>query len=188
MAILLTGGTGKTSTRVAPFLQNENIPFLLASRRGASAAPAGMPAVKFDWLDKHTWQSPFHHKFADGSAISAVYLMEPVVPEPWVPLNEFIDYASKEHGVKRFVLVAGTSSEPGKPGMGMVWQHFLDRGVDFCVLRPSWFMGTYILSLILYLLIANSYCRKPNGGSPCLPHSRARQNLLCMRRWPDPLY
>lgn len=146
MAILLTGGTGKTSTRLARFLQNENIPFLLASRRGASAAPLGMPAVKFDWLDKSTWQTPFQYKFADGSAISAAYLMEPLVSEPWIPLNEFIDYAGKEHGVKRFVLVAGTSSEPGKPGMGMVWQHFLDRGVEFCVLRPSWFMGMLPIS------------------------------------------
>jgi nucleoside-diphosphate-sugar epimerase len=143
MAILLTGGTGKTSTRLARFLQNEHIPFLLASRRGTSAAPSGMPAVKFDWLDKTTWQSPFQHKFANGSTISAVYMMEPLVSEPWIPLNDFIDYASQDHGAKRFVLVAGTSSELGKPGMGMVWQHFLDRGVDFCVLRPSWFMGMF---------------------------------------------
>lgn len=141
MAILLTGGTGKTSTRLARFLQNERIPFLLASRRGASAAPIGMPAVKFDWLDKTTWQSPFQHRFANGSTISAVYMMEPLVSEPWIPLNDFIDYSSKHYGVKRFVLVAGTSAELGKPGMGMVWQHFLNRGVDFCVLRPSWFMG-----------------------------------------------
>jgi nucleoside-diphosphate-sugar epimerase len=144
MAILLTGGTGKTSTRLARLLQNQHIPFLLASRRGTSAAPPpGMPAVKFDWLDKTTWQIPFQHKFADGSNISAVYMMEPLVSEPWIPLNDFIDYASKDHDVKRFVLVAGTSSELGKPGMGMVWQHFLDRGVDFCVLRPSWFMGMF---------------------------------------------
>ncbi|RMJ26911.1 hypothetical protein PHISP_02218 [Aspergillus sp. HF37] len=140
MAILLTGGTGKTSTRIARFFQNENIQFLLASRRGTSAASPGMPAVNFDWLDKATWQRPFQHKFADGSTISAVYMMEPPVSEPWIPLNDFIDYASKDHGVERFVLVAGTSSELGEPGMGMVWQHFLDRGVDFCVLRPSWFM------------------------------------------------
>lgn len=57
MAIILTGGTGKTSIRVARFLQNENIPFVLASRRGQSAAPPDMPAVKFDWLDKDTSHS-----------------------------------------------------------------------------------------------------------------------------------
>ncbi|GAQ12175.1 festuclavine dehydrogenase [Aspergillus lentulus] len=140
MAILLTGGSGKTSIRVARFLQNDNIPFLLASRRGQSAAPPDMPAVKFDWLDKDTWQIPFDYKFVNDQVISAIYLMEPQAPEPWKPLNEFINYALEEHGVRRFVLVAGSSAECGKPGMGMVWQHFLDRQVDWCVLRPSWFM------------------------------------------------
>ncbi|GFF30969.1 festuclavine dehydrogenase subunit FgaFS [Aspergillus udagawae] len=140
MAILLTGGTGKTSIRVAHFLQNDNIPFLLASRRGQSAAPPSMPAVKFDWLDKDTWRIPFDYKFVNDQVISAIYLMEPQAPEPWKPLNEFIDYALEKHGVRRFVLVAGSSAEYGKPGMGMVWQHFLDRQVDYCVLRPSWFM------------------------------------------------
>ena len=143
MPVLLTGGTGKTSVRLARFLQNENIPFLLASRRGLSAAPSGMPAVQFDWLDQSTWKEPFQHRFAGGGTISAIYLMEPLVAEPWKPMNEFIDYARKEHGVSRFVLVAGSSAEPSQPGMGMVWQHFLDTGVDYCVLRPSWFMGVY---------------------------------------------
>ncbi|KAJ5787296.1 hypothetical protein N7457_002286 [Penicillium paradoxum] len=140
MPVLLTGGTGKTSVRLARFLQNENIPFLLASRRGAAAAPSGMPAVKFDWLDQSTWKEPFQSHFAGGGTITAIYLMEPLVAEPWKPMNEFIDFARTEHGVRRFVLVAGSSAEPSKPGMGMVWQHFLDTGVDYCVLRPSWFM------------------------------------------------
>ncbi|EAW09869.1 uncharacterized protein ACLA_040850 [Aspergillus clavatus NRRL 1] len=133
MAILLTGGTGKTSIRVARFLHNENIPFVLASRRGQSAAPPDMPAVKFNWLEKDTWRIPFDYKFANDQVISAIYLMEPQAPEPWKPLNEFIDYAREKHGVRRFVLVAGSSAECGKPGMGMVWQHFLDRQVDYCI-------------------------------------------------------
>lgn len=139
MAILLTGGTGKTSIRLARFLQNANIPFLLASRRGSSAAPVGMPAVKFDWLDKETWKAPF-----GGKPISAIYLMEPLVAEPWKPMIEFIDYTRNVHGVTRFVLVAGTSADLSRPGMGVVWKHFLETDVDHCVLRPSWFMGNRI--------------------------------------------
>ena len=87
MPVLLTGGTGKTSVRLARFLQNENIPFLLASRRGLSAAPSGMPAVQFDWLDQSTWKEPFQHRFAGGGTISAIYLMEPLVAEPWKPMK-----------------------------------------------------------------------------------------------------
>ncbi|MCJ1251585.1 hypothetical protein MMC30_008820 [Trapelia coarctata] len=140
MAILLTGGTGKTSVRLARLLQDAKVPFLLASRRGESAAPSGMPAVKFDWLDSQTWGVPFQYKFPDGEKISAVYMMVPIVDDPETSMNAFIDYAKKEHGVSRFVLIAGTSAEPGKAGVGMVWKHFLDIGVEYCVLRPTWFM------------------------------------------------
>jgi hypothetical protein len=48
--LLLTGGTGKTSIRLARFLQNANIPFLLASRRGFAAAPPGMQLVRQIYL------------------------------------------------------------------------------------------------------------------------------------------
>ena len=141
MAILLTGGTGKTSVRVARLLQEASISFLLASRRGEDAAPSGMPATKFDWLDSSTWRKPFEHKFPNGESIFAVYLVAPVVDDPETSMNAFINYAIKEHNVKRFVLVAGTSAQPGKFGVGKVWQHFLDIGIDYCVLRPTWFMG-----------------------------------------------
>jgi hypothetical protein len=47
MAILLTGGTGKTSSRLAKLLQDAKIPFLLTSRKGQAGAPSGMEAVKF---------------------------------------------------------------------------------------------------------------------------------------------
>ncbi|KAF3483675.1 ergot alkaloid biosynthetic protein A [Arthroderma uncinatum] len=110
MAILFTGGTGKTSIRLARFLQNANISFLLASRRGSSAAPAGMPAAKFDWLDKETWKASF-----GGKPISAIYLMEPLVAEPWKPMIEFTNYTRNVHGVTRFVLVAGTSTDLSRP-------------------------------------------------------------------------
>jgi uncharacterized protein YbjT (DUF2867 family) len=142
MAILLTGGLGKTSKRVANLLQEANIPFLLASRRGPDAAPPGMPAVKFDWLDKGTWSAPFNYEFPIDEKIEAAYIMSPVVADPETSMNAFIDYAVKEHGVKRFVLVAGSTAEPGKAGAGNVWQHFLDTGVEYCVLRPTWFMGS----------------------------------------------
>jgi hypothetical protein len=78
--------------------------------------------------------------------------MEPLEPEPWKSLIEFI----ANHAVARYVLVASTSGEQGKPGMGMVWQHFLDNEIDYSVLRPSWFMGKY--SVMLFFEPANSHC------------------------------
>ncbi|GFG20510.1 hypothetical protein IFM61606_00598 [Aspergillus udagawae] len=88
-----------------------------------------------NWFDKSTLARPFRYQFVESGSILAIYLMEPLEPEPWKSLIEFI----ANHAVARYVLVASTSGEPGKPGMGMVWQHFLDNEIDYSVLRPSWF-------------------------------------------------
>jgi uncharacterized protein YbjT (DUF2867 family) len=177
MTILLTGGTGKTSTRVAKLLKAVNLPFLLASRSGPDAAPAGYPAVKFDWTDESTWPKVF-----ENGAIDAVYMMEPQVPEPWVPMIKFVDYA-KAKGVKRFVLCAGTSAAVGKDGMGRVWQHYIDTGVEYCVLRPSWFMGSFtfpnvITPVLLAQLLTQPLDRREfTGVRPCVYHQPDEQDL-----------
>ena len=142
MTILLTGGTGKTSVRIARFLQDAHTTFLLASRRGEAAAPTGMPAAKFDWLDASTYESPFQHP--SGKDVTAVYLVAPEVADPSVSMGAFIDYAISKHGVKRFVLLAGSSAVPGgHHPMGKVWQHLIDAGVEYCVLLPTWFMENF---------------------------------------------
>lgn len=134
MAILLTGGTGKTSTRIASLLRARNIHFLLASRNLPISSSLSRPHVIFDWTDHTTWPKAF------TQPIEAVYMMEPQVAQPWVPMISFLDFAISK-GVKRFVLCAGTTAERGKDGMGRVWDAFVEKEVEFCVLRPSWFMG-----------------------------------------------
>ena len=114
MAILLTGGTGKTYKHVARFLHESNIPFLLASRKGETAAPSVMSATKFDWLDSSTHESPFQHIFPNGESISAMYLIAPEVPDPAPSMNAFVDRAVQKHGVKRFVLLSGSSLNQGR--------------------------------------------------------------------------
>lgn len=147
MAILLTGGTGKTAIRTARLLQDAKIPFLLASRRGEAAAPSGMPATKFDWLDSSTFANPFEQKFPDGDTISAVYLVAPSVADPSTSMNAFVDYAVKKHGVKRFVLLGGSNTEVGGHHVGKVWQHLLEIDLGCCVLMPTWFMGRFLPEL-----------------------------------------
>ena len=134
MTILLTGGTGKTSTRIASLLHPHNIPFLLASRSAPTSASTPYQHVRFDWTDRTTWANVFTRP------IEAVYMMEPQVAQPWIPMISFLDFAISK-AVKRFVLCAGTTAEQGKDGMGRVWDAFVERRVEFCVLRPSWFMG-----------------------------------------------
>ncbi|KAI1347033.1 NAD(P)-binding protein [Xylaria sp. FL0043] len=138
MSILLTGGSGKTAPRIAALLAADKKPFLLGSRHGPDAGSNTYPTVKFDMSDESTWIKPF-----ETTQIKAVYMMEPRISEPWVPMNKFVDFAKKQ-GVSRFVLCAGTSAAIGKDGMGRVWEHLIASGVDYCVLRPSWFMENLI--------------------------------------------
>lgn len=142
MAVLLTGGTGKTSLRLARFLQDAKVPFLLASRKVETEAPSGMPATKFDWVDSSTFENPFKYKSPSGQSISAVYLVAPEIAEPSPPMIAFVDHAVEKHGVKRFVLLTGSSTEVGGVYVGKLWQHLVDLGVEYCVLRATWFMGT----------------------------------------------
>jgi len=146
MTILLLGGTGKTATRAAALLKDANIDFLMASRRGPDAAPKGYPAIKFDWTDESSWTAPFEQQSVD-----AVYMMEPQVDQPWLPMIKFIDLA-RNKGVKRFVLCGGTTTARGQDGMGRVWDHFIDSGVEYCVLRPSWFMENLIEPGLVYTI------------------------------------
>ena len=144
MAIILTGGAGNTALNIARSLQEAKIKFLLASRRGQSAAPSGMHATKFDWLDPSTFDNPFQHKALDGESVSAVYLVWPeTLPEPGPPMTAFIDRAVNKYGVKRFVLLGGTGVEMGGVYVGKVWQHLVEIGTEFCVLLPTWFMGVF---------------------------------------------
>jgi festuclavine dehydrogenase len=143
MAILLTGGTGYTSSQCAHLLQKANIPFVVASRKGNVGVPASMQAVKFDFSDPSTYDSPFQHQFPTNEKISAIYIVPPRTTDPIAAMNAFIDHAVEKHGVKRFVLVTGSSSEKDQPhGIGLTWRHLEEIKVEYSVLRATWFMGT----------------------------------------------
>ena len=54
---------------------------------------------------------------------------------------EFVDIAIKQ-GVKRFVMLTGSEAEKGgSVDSGRAWQHLEETGVEYCVLRATWFMG-----------------------------------------------
>lgn len=134
MTILITGGTGKTGSRVARLLQHANEPTLLTSRSGT--VPAPFKGVRFDWLDSTTYENPFNV----DNQIDRVYLVGPDVIDVLSPMKAFIDLAILK-GVKRFVLLSGSALEEGAPLMGVVHEYLVKIGVDYCVLRPSWFFG-----------------------------------------------
>lgn len=136
MSILLTGGTGKTAIRLARLLQAANKRTILASRKGD--APAPFTAVKFDWHDPATFENPF----AVDPKIESVYLISPAgAADVFAPMKPFIDLAVQK-GVKRFVLLSASSIEPGGQATGKVHEYLVKLGVDYFVIRPTWFMGT----------------------------------------------
>lgn len=137
MTILLTGGTGTTAIRIAKRLHERNLPVLLTSRKGQAGVPSPFKGVAFDWADRSTFVNPFN---ADAH-IDRVYLIAPPHDADPLPVaKEFIDLA-REKGVKRFVFLSGSPVEKGGIVHGKVHEYLADLGVEYCVLRPSWFFG-----------------------------------------------
>ncbi|KAF8970132.1 hypothetical protein BDZ97DRAFT_1792131 [Flammula alnicola] len=136
MTTLITGGTGKTGLALAKLLHAANRPVLLTSRAGKGPEP--FKAVKFDWLDKTTYENPFN---ADPK-IDRVYIVIPAIIDTLSYVGPFIDLAVSK-GVKRFVLLSASQVEPGDGPLGKVHKHLLDIGVDYTVLRPTWFQENF---------------------------------------------
>jgi len=194
MTILLTGGTGKTSLRLASLLHSASIPVLLTSRRGPSASSA-YPTIRFDWNDSTTWSNAF----STASDISAVYLLSGELSDPAPIINAFIDLAMSK-GVKRFVVCSGSSCEYGGPFHGKIWQKLDESKLEYAVLRPSWFMGKRRLSFSFPLPFPGYYLSRSMLMLPLTTReslgtrTRTLRNhhqplfpLHCMRRWENPL-
>ncbi|KAH6677490.1 hypothetical protein B0J14DRAFT_536068 [Halenospora varia] len=143
MAILLTGGTGKTSLGVAHLLKDAKIPYVIASRKGQEGVPSGMQGTKFEWSDSSTFDNALNYIFPCGEKISAVYLVPPQTADPETGMNALVDLAVK-NGVKRFVLCTGSSTTQDGWGVGKVWQHLADSKVDYTILLCTWFMENFL--------------------------------------------
>ena len=140
MTILITGSSGKTARRLAALLKPSH-QILVASRAGTDVD--GIPAVKFDWTDTATHASAYLHPQAEANPIKAVYLVsQPGNIDPFDIMKPFIDTA-KAHGVERFVLLSAIREDETTPGTGKVHAYLKGLGVEWAVLRPTWFMGKW---------------------------------------------
>jgi festuclavine dehydrogenase len=135
--ILLTGGTGKISSRITPLLSANGNEVLIASRSGTSPTLPGCKGVGFDWLDASSYGNPF-----ENASVSAVFLVAPPVMDCVPPMTALIDLAVK-NGVKRFTLLSASVLEEGDgPIMSQVSSYLKDLDVEYAILQPTWFMGT----------------------------------------------
>ncbi|KAK0435712.1 hypothetical protein EV421DRAFT_1892502 [Armillaria borealis] len=114
MTILLTGGTGKTATRIARLLKDAHQSVLLTSRKDVLPEPFKDPLT-------------LENVITTDPNIDRIY---PVAPP-----------ATAEKGAKRFVLLTASTMTDGYPLMGLkAHEYLLPLDVDYAVLRPSWFL------------------------------------------------
>ncbi|KPI36586.1 Festuclavine dehydrogenase [Cyphellophora attinorum] len=140
MTILITGSSGKTARPLTALLKS-TVQLLIASRSGKEVD--GIPAVKLDWSDTATYANPFEHPQAQSDPIQAVYLVsQPGNVDPSRALNHFIDVA-QAHGVRRFVLLSAIREDESTSGTGKAHAYLKGLGVEWAVLRPTWFMENF---------------------------------------------
>lgn len=142
MTTLITGGTGRSGLSLAKFLQAANRPVVIASRSGE--APKPFKAAKFDWYDSKTYENAL-----SDNSIDRVYIVGPPGSKDSAIIIAFIYFAISK-GVKRFVLMSASHFKPQAESYvpaSVVHKYLLDKGVDYVVLRPTWFIRE---SLILH--------------------------------------
>ena len=146
MTILITGGTGKTGIKLAQLLNKAGHPVLLTSRKGE--VPHPFKGVKFDWLDPSTFTNPFDV----DPGIDRVYVVGPVGVLDMLPhVQPFIDLAVTK-GVKQFVVLGSSQTPKGGPIAGKVHKYLEEIGVDYAVLRPTWWVCTSVSSIWVGLM------------------------------------
>lgn len=118
---LVTGGTGKTGRRVVKRLEARGVPVRIGSRS------ADLP---FEWNDPSTWAPVLQ----DVASVYIVYYPDLAVPGAADTIQAFTDQAV-ESGVKHLVLLAGRGEEEADRCEQIVQA----SGVDWTILRPTWF-------------------------------------------------
>jgi uncharacterized protein YbjT (DUF2867 family) len=123
--ILVLGGTGKTGRRIAERLRRLGCAVRIGSRH------ADPP---FDWDDRSTWPAAL-----DGVASAYVsYYPDLTFPGAVDAVGEFARTAAAA-GVGRLVLISGRGEEEAERAEQAVG----DAGVDWTVIRASWFAQNF---------------------------------------------
>lgn len=123
--ILVIGATGKTGRRILQRLNDRNIPALGVS---FSSTPS------FDWKNKATWEAVLNN-------IGAVYISyypDLAIPGAVDAVAQFSNLAVKK-GVQKLVLLSGRGETEAKHCEKVV----MDAGVDWSIVRASWFCQNF---------------------------------------------
>jgi uncharacterized protein YbjT (DUF2867 family) len=133
--ILLTGGQGKTSSRIAQLLIEQGYSIRTAGRSASKMDNAQADHVLFDWYDDST-----HEAALQG--IGAIYLVAPTDMHPEEVMIPFIRRALNA-SIPRFVLLSSASVSKHGAVFGPVHQYLEEHAPEWAVLRPSYFMQNF---------------------------------------------
>ncbi len=133
--ILVTGGTGKTASRLLPLLRDGGAGVRVASRHPGE----DRGAVRFDWYDPGTWGAALE-------GVQRVYLVSPALdPEPGRAGGPVLGRA-RRGGIRRGVRLSAVGVEladPGEAPLRRVELAVQDMLPEATVLRPNWFMQNF---------------------------------------------
>lgn len=135
--ILVLGSTGKTGRRVAERLQNLQIPIRRGSRNGNPP---------FNWNEPSKWDEVL-------TGIDSVYLtFQPdlAVPQAIEKIKLFAETA-KANKVNKIVLLSGR----GEKEAHACEQIIIQSGLDWTIIRASWFMQNFSENFLLDSILNN---------------------------------
>lgn len=133
---LVLGGTGKTGRRVADRLRERNMPVRVGSRSGPQP---------FDWENPATWAGALR----DVKAVYVSYYPDLAAPGATQAIREFTKVAVSS-GVQHLVLLSGR----GEPEAQACEQIVRESGVDWTVVRASWFAQNFSEGYLLDSVLA----------------------------------
>ncbi|NET47896.1 MAG: NAD(P)H-binding protein [Merismopedia sp. SIO2A8] len=123
--ILVLGGTGKTGRRIIKRLEAKGCPVRVGSRSAE---------IPFEWHDSTTWAPALH----DVSSVYIAFYPDLAVPGAAATIQSFVDQAV-DSGVRHLVLLSGR----GEPEAQQCEQIVQNTGVDWTILRVSWFSENF---------------------------------------------
>lgn len=143
--ILVLGGTGKTGNRIAQRLARLGWPVRIGSR---SNEPA------FEWQDPATWKPVLH----DVDAVYITFQPDLAVPGAVDTIRLFTE-AAVAGGAQKLVLLSGR----GETAAQACEQVVMQSGVDWTILRASWFNQNFSESYLVEPVLAG-YVALPVGA------------------------
>ena len=145
--ILVIGGTGKTGCKVVERLTKNNINVRVGSR---NANPA------FDWHNPSGWATALK----DIDKVYITFQPDLAVPGALKAIEAFTKEA-KKNTIKKLVLLSGKGEKEAE----LCEQVVINSGIDYTIVRASWFNQNFSESFFLDPIIA---------GHVALPQAQAK--------------